>query len=119
MIVRLGTVEKWREALRGVVVQGLVVFKSSPTCFLSQRIEERFRAWYAARVPDAVPPAYQIDVFAARDLSHHVADTLVIPHESPQVIWLDAEGDVVAHASHGAITPEWLDAGLGRLGVGV
>jgi len=119
MISRLGTVDKWREALRGAAAQGLVVFKSSPTCSLSHHIEDRFRTWYADRVPDAVPAAYHIDVCAARDLSDHVAATLAVPHESPQVIWLDAVGDVVAHASHGAITPEWLDAGLGRLGAGV
>lgn len=119
MIVRLGTVDKWRAAQLGAGAQGLVVFKGSPTCSLSHHIEDRFRTWYAARVPDAVPPAYNIDVFAARHLSDHVAATLAVPHESPQVIWLSAEGDVVAHASHGAITLEWLDTGLGRLGAGV
>ena len=119
MIFRLGTVDKWREALRGAAAQGLVVFKSSPTCSLSQHIEDRFCTWYAGRVPDAVPPAYNINVLAARDLSDHIAATLAVPHESPQVIWLDADGEVVAHASHGAITTEWLDAGLDRLGAGV
>ena len=119
MILRLGTVDKWREARLDAGAQGAVVFKSSPTCSLSHHIEERFRKWYAARVPDAVPPAYDVNVLAARDLSNHIAATLAVPHESPQVIWLDAEGEVIAHASHGAITTEWLDTGLGRLGAEV
>jgi bacillithiol system protein YtxJ len=55
-------------------------------------------------------PVYLVSVRRSREVARHIAERTGIQHESPQVLVL-RRGDVVATASHDAITSEFL-AGL-------
>ena len=53
------------------------------------------------------PPLYALVVQYARDLSSHIAETLDVKHETPQVLIIK-DGEAVYHASHDDITTESL-----------
>jgi bacillithiol system protein YtxJ len=50
---------------------------------------------------------YLISVRRQRDIARHVAEFTGVQHESPQVVIM-RRGDVLAAASHDAITAEWI-----------
>lgn len=76
-----------------------IFFKHSPTCGVSTQayrsLEVCMKTYYE--------PIYLIDVHSQQDLKHHIADTLGIRHESPQVILLK-HGLVEAVLNHRYIT---------------
>lgn len=81
-----------------------IIFKHSPTCPISlfaQREVTRF----CEQTPGA--PVYLISVRRQRDVARHVAQQTGVRHESPQIVVL-SRGDVIASASHDAITAEWI-----------
>lgn len=81
-----------------------ILFKSSPRCAISF-FAERELADYCAGQPDTAVRV--IDVVRNRDLSGYAAARTCVRHESPQLIVLRA-GEVVATATHDAITARWL-----------
>jgi bacillithiol system protein YtxJ len=86
-----------------------IIFKHSPTCPVSvyaHREVARFRN----EQPEA--PVYLISVRAQRDLARHVAVRTGVQHESPQIVII-SRGDVLASASHNAITAEWIASAVG------
>ena len=82
-----------------------VVFKHSTTCPVSFAADREMRAFIASH-PQV--PVHKVLVREQRATSNDIADWTGIYHESPQVIVL-RKGKVVASASHGEITEDYLD----------
>lgn len=85
-----------------------IIFKHSPTCptsLYAHREVTRFRE------TQPYAPVYLISVRRQRDVARHVAQRTGVQHESPQIVVL-RRGDVLASASHDAITAEWLASAL-------
>lgn len=91
---------------------GVLVFKFSPRCPISRRVERAFDAWYAQLPEETDLLCVKVDVVNAKPLSQHLAQALNIRHESPQAIWLNHDQRVVWHDSHNAITSDALDTQL-------
>lgn len=81
-----------------------VVFKHSNSCGISRIMLGRFQGQW----PADGATYFLIDVKRNRPLSDKVAQQFACTHQSPQVLVI-CEGELVAHASHGAI--EGLDPG--------
>jgi bacillithiol system protein YtxJ len=86
----------------------LLIFKASPRCVTSLMIEKKFDEWYQKNKTENLK-MLKVDVIAQRPLSNFIAGRYSIVHESPQLIWLDHEDNVIWHGSHGSITIEKLD----------
>lgn len=81
-----------------------VVFKHSPVCSISShalREMERFLDHH----PDT--PVHLVDVIAHRAFSRELAETVGVPHQSPQVI-VFKDGLPVWNASHFDVTAQAL-----------
>jgi bacillithiol system protein YtxJ len=77
-----------------------IIFKHSTSCGLSGMMLRRFQQnWENSRDQ---ADFYLLDLIRYRRLSSHLAETLEVFHQSPQVIVLGNEG-VLTHASHGNI----------------
>lgn len=85
-----------------------IIFKHSPTCPISL-FAHREVSRFCASQPDA--PVYLISVRRQRDVARHVAQCTGVRHESPQVVVL-RRGNVLATASHNAITAEWIASAI-------
>lgn len=81
-----------------------IIFKHSPTCPVSL-FAHREVARFCESQPNA--PVYLISVRRQREIARHVAEYTGVQHESPQVVVI-SRGDVLAAASHDAITAEWI-----------
>ncbi len=81
-----------------------VVFKHSNSCGISRIMLGRFQGQW----PAGSAEYFLIDVKRNRSLSNLVAGRFGCTHQSPQVLVI-RDGELVAHASHGAI--EGLDPG--------
>ncbi|MFA8343995.1 MAG: bacillithiol system redox-active protein YtxJ [Rhodothermaceae bacterium] len=88
----------------------IIIFKYSPICPISKRIEREFDRWFESKNSDLT--LYKINVISSRTLSTHLADYFNITHESPQLIWLDEELKVKANNSHYQIDEEFLNGNL-------
>jgi bacillithiol system protein YtxJ len=105
----LHSIEEWERAVREKPDRAeLVLLKESPICAASFFAVRQFEKWRAELSADSRLVIYRVDVLDARDTSQHIAGDLGIRHESPQVIWLDPQGAVKWHASHGGITRDRL-----------
>ena len=82
----------------------VVVFKHSTTCPVSFMAERQMRAFMASH-PEV--PVEKVLVREQRELSLQIAEWTGVQHESPQVIVL-RKGTVVADASHGDVTEDYL-----------
>jgi bacillithiol system protein YtxJ len=85
-----------------------IIFKHSPTCPISI-FAHREVSRFCETQPGA--PVYLISVRRQRDVARHVAQCTGIRHESPQIVVL-RRGDVLASASHDAITAEWIASAI-------
>jgi len=81
-----------------------VVFKHSTTCPLSFAADREMRAFMASH-PEV--PVHKVLVREQREFSQQIAAWTGVRHQSPQVIVL-RKGAVVADASHGDVTEEYL-----------
>ena len=88
-----------QDAVARSQAEAVVLFKHSVTCPVSARAQQQMEA-VAAQTP-----VYQLIVQQARPLSHQIAQTYGIRHESPQVLVL-YRGAVVFHASHFRVTAD-------------
>ena len=77
-----------------------IVFKHSTSCGLSAMMLRRFQQLWGPSREQA--DFYLLDLIRHRELSRQLAETLQVPHQSPQVIVIGEEG-VREHASHGDI----------------
>lgn len=79
-----------------------IIFKHSPLCPVSRRAKGEIELFLEDSTQEL---EYEfIDVIDNRARSNEVAETYGIEHESPQVIILDDQGEVIWDASHRAIT---------------
>ena len=85
----------------------VAVFKHSPICPISGAAHERFEEWMGGASPEDRVEHAHIDVIAEKPLARGLVAELGIKHESPQIL-LFHQGEMVWHASHGAITGEAL-----------
>lgn len=94
-ITTLADVDKAVEASSNETV---VLFKHSTTCSISAMAKSRLEM----DDNDESPTIYYLDLLTYRSISNAIAERFDVKHESPQVIAL-RNGEVVYHASHGAI----------------
>lgn len=80
-----------------------LIFKHSPTCGVSSVAHAQITAWMSTYHE----PIYLLDVQQAPELKFHVAETLGIRHESPQLLLLK-NGLIEAVANHRFITTQLL-----------
>ena len=92
----------------------VAVFKHSPICPISAAAQVRFQDWMKGAGKDANVRYAHIDVIEERPLARGLVAELGIKHESPQVL-LFSKGEVVWHASHGAITGESLSDQINQI----
>lgn len=85
-----------------------IVFKHSSTCPVSWAAQRQVNS-FAAQQPEA--PLYRLTVQEHRPLSNQLAEATGVRHESPQIL-VFRKGQVVSHASHGAITVDYLAEAL-------
>ena len=76
-----------------------LIFKSSPTCYISKMALRNFEASFTN--PTQVD-CYIVDVKKDRLVSLDIADRFQIQHESPQLLII-VDGKVVFHTSHEGI----------------
>jgi bacillithiol system protein YtxJ len=91
----------------------LLIFKASPRCGASLVTEKKFDEWYNNNKTEKLK-MLKVNVIEQKPLSSSIAERYKIRHESPQLIWLDHEENVVWHGSHSSIKIEVLDELLGR-----
>lgn len=84
------------------------LFKYSPLCMTSYMIEKNFDAWIENQDSSKLS-IYKINVVSDRVVSQKVEEKLRIAHQSPQLIILNSDGEVVWHGSHGKINEKKLD----------
>jgi len=81
-----------------------IVFKFSPTCSISFSAEKKIDSWYTDLKESVDLNIVKVNVINSRLLSQSLADEFNIIHQSPQVIWLDKNGNVKWDTSHHRIT---------------
>ena len=93
-----------------------LIFKKSPTCSISLRVEDGFNEWVKTLPDDAPLNVYTVNVINQRPIARKISEDVNIKHESPQVYYFGPNGQVLWHNSHMAITPESLAqaTGLGK-----
>ncbi len=105
----LKSVDEWNQYKISNKNIETIVFKFSPTCSISSSAENRINSWYADLEESVDLNIVKIDVINSRLLSQSLADEFNIIHQSPQVIWLDKNGNIKWNASHHKITKEALE----------
>lgn len=108
-IREIATEDEMRALLDESLHRSVVLLKYSPTCGISMVAEERWNEWTGA-APEGVLLA-RCDVLGARPAARGITAWLGIPHQSPQVLVLEA-GACTAHTSHYSITVDWLAKAL-------
>ncbi|HOQ32063.1 MAG TPA: bacillithiol system redox-active protein YtxJ [Candidatus Hydrogenedens sp.] len=85
----------------------LIFFKHSNRCPISWNAKKETDA-FLEKHTEYKNNTYLINVIDSRPLSNHLADTLKVEHQSPQIIILQ-NGSVVKHISHLTITEKNLE----------
>lgn len=81
-------------------IKGVVLFKHSTRCSISQMALSRFeRNWNFSQQE---LPAYYLDLLNYRNISNQIADEFQIEHQSPQVLVIK-DGKCIYTASHSDI----------------
>ena len=78
-----------------------IIFKDSTTCGISAHAKERLITDY--NVIEDKADFYYLDLLTYRSLSNYIAKTLMVTHQSPQLIVIK-DKKVVYSASHHAIS---------------
>jgi bacillithiol system protein YtxJ len=91
----------------------LLIYKASPRCVTSLIIEQIFDEWFQKNKSDNLK-MLKVNVIAQRPISNFIAGRYSVKHESPQLIWLDHEENVLWQGSHGSITIDVLDELLNK-----
>lgn len=77
-----------------------VIFKHSSTCGISRMVLNMFTESYEPELDIAL---YFLTIQSHREVSNAIVEKFGVRHESPQLLVIKNE-EVVAHASHGAIS---------------
>jgi bacillithiol system protein YtxJ len=80
-----------------------VIFKDSTTCGISAHAKERLKDGYSLIAGKA--DLHYLDLLSFRPVSNLMAQTLMVTHQSPQIIVLK-DKKVIYTSSHHAISPE-------------
>ena len=93
-----------------------LIFKYSPTCSISQRVERGYNAWLQTVPADTPLQIFKVNVINQRPIARKISADVGVQHESPQVYLLGPNGKVLWHQSHMEITPEALvkETGAGK-----
>ena len=100
--------EQWNKIIQDsfVSLKGIVVFKHSDTCSISQMAYSRIqRNW---KFNETELPFYLIEVKKNRPISNLISAELNIQHESPQ-LFLIKDGVCIYNESHGSINVKDLE----------
>ncbi len=90
----------------------LIIFKYSPRCTISFVADKVITLWIK-KIHENIPlKILKVNVITARTLSNFISDKFGIKHESPQLIWLDKNGEIKWQGSHHQITQEILESNL-------
>lgn len=82
-----------------------IIFKHSTVCPISRISYEKMQAEYP--LTDEAADLYYVGVIEQRPLSNHIAETLRVKHESPQLIVIQ-NGKAIYDESHLMINPKIL-----------
>ncbi len=108
-IKNIESIDEWTEILNdnsGTINR--VIFKNSNHCVISFSAFREFQKWAANLASDEPVELYVVDVINQRSISNHIAETLGVIHQSPQIIWING-GKVISHFSHYQITLDKLN----------
>lgn len=97
------SLHQWKSVLLASANKPQVVFKHSTRCSISNLAKARLEKQPFPHSADF----YYIDLLSHRDVSNAIADTLMVEHESPQVL-LVKNGACVYEESHNGITMDEL-----------
>ncbi len=111
-LVELNKNDDWQNLQNDTSYSNMIIFKFSPFCSISSRAEKYFMRWFEELIDSASVLAVKVDVVSARSVSRQIARDLEIQHESPQIILLDSQKEVIWSASHFEITEESLNSQL-------
>lgn len=111
-IKELKSIEAWEKIRDESKDSELIIFKYSPYCSISARVEEDFDIWVKSLSGDLKLYLIKVNVISERSLSQKIAYDLKILHQSPQLIWLDINYNVKWTASHYEITVKELSSRL-------
>jgi bacillithiol system protein YtxJ len=79
-----------------------IIFKDSITCGISAHAKERLMEGYS--LLEGKADFYYLDLLSFRSISNFIAQTLLVTHQSPQIIILK-DKKVIHTSSHHAISP--------------
>ena len=109
-VKKIRSLDDW-EKFKQLTADGyeLILFKYSPFCPTSNYIEHEFDEW-CKNINGSELKVAKINVVRSRAVNSEIARELNITHESPQLIWLDKEGNIKWHASHYDVDEEELSS---------
>ncbi len=93
--IELFDTDQWSRLLAESENQLVFIFKHSSRCGTSSMVLRRFEK----QMQEREQPYYFLNIFANRNISDLIAESLDVRHESPQLI-LIKQGKVFKHASH-------------------
>lgn len=99
--ISLTNLEQLSEIKKKSHIKPQVVFKHSTTCGVSRMVINMFKKNYSFTADQV--DLYYLDLHAYREVSNETGIKFHVYHESPQLLVLK-NGEVVTHASHGAIS---------------
>ncbi len=111
-VQRLTSVDQWQEAWKKTSERPLLVFKHSTSCSISAGAHEDYMHY----IEDSGEPPVDfaiVHVIEDRPVSNAIAETLGVPHKSPQAI-LVRDGKPVWDESHWKLTYEFFSEKLGK-----
>lgn len=98
--LNLTEIEALDELIQSSVNQPFVIFKHSTRCSISAMVKDRLERQWTNE--DGGLPVYYLDLIRYRPVSDHIAFSLGVQHESPQILLIN-NGSCVYSVSHSAI----------------
>jgi bacillithiol system protein YtxJ len=100
----LTSLDAWEAAFAASDEKPIFLFKHSTRCPISAGAHDRVVS-FLAHAPQGRPEFYLIKVIESRPVSNAIAETLGVPHQSPQLILLKGR-KAVWFSSHYGITED-------------
>lgn len=112
-IFKLKTVDDWKELKNDNKEADIIfVFKTSPICGVSFTTERKVEQWFSKVKEEWNIYLVKVDVIHAKELSLGIAEETGIEHQSPQMIVMDNEYNIIDHTSHYSINKKFLNSVL-------
>lgn len=100
--ITITTEEDFYNIITRSVTKAQIIFKDSTSCGISAHAKERLLDGYS--LIDGKADFHYLDLLTFRPVSNLIAQTLMVTHQSPQIIVLK-DKKVVYTSSHHAISP--------------